>query len=66
VEAVARASSAAESIGARLVRESATEPPRPMTKAAEKRARQAASPRKETASERGLREKREAASRREP
>jgi excinuclease ABC subunit A len=60
VEAVTSASRAAEAIGARLIRESAADGPvRPMTKAAEKRARQAAKPRKETASERNLREKRE-------
>jgi excinuclease ABC subunit A len=60
VEAVTSASRAAEAIGARLIRESAPDGPvRPMTKAAEKRARQAAKPRKETASERNLREKRE-------
>jgi excinuclease ABC subunit A len=58
VEAVTTATRAAATIGARLVREAAPEMPRPMTKAAEKRARQAANPRKETASERNLREKR--------
>ncbi len=58
VEAVSIASRAAQTIGKRIARESAPEPDRPMTRAAEKRARQAARPRKETASERGLREKR--------
>ncbi|MEX2080251.1 MAG: excinuclease ABC subunit UvrA [Dehalococcoidia bacterium] len=52
------AASAAERIGARIARETAGQGPRPMTKAAEKRARQAANPRKETASERNLREHR--------
>ena len=46
------------SIGQRIERESIVVE-RPMTKAAEKRARQAANPRKETGSERNLREKRE-------
>ncbi len=55
----AAAATAAASISARIERESAPVEPRPQTKAAAKRARQAASPRKETASERGLREKRE-------
>jgi excinuclease ABC subunit A len=55
------ADAAAAQIGARLQREkSAAGIERPMTKAAEKRARQAARPRKETASERNLREHREA------
>ncbi|MGD9932194.1 MAG: excinuclease ABC subunit UvrA [Dehalococcoidia bacterium] len=58
VEAVSVASKAAATIGERIARESAPMPERPMTKAAEKRARQAARPRKETASEKGLREKR--------
>jgi excinuclease ABC subunit A len=52
------AARAAASIAARIERESAPQPERPPTKAAEKRARQAAKPRKETASERALREKR--------
>ncbi len=56
----AAADAAAASIGARIERESAPAEPRPQTKAAAKRARQAANPRKETASERNLREKREA------
>ncbi|MBI5949317.1 MAG: excinuclease ABC subunit UvrA [Chloroflexi bacterium] len=55
----AAAATAAASIGARIERESAPVEPRPQTKAAAKRERQAAKPRKETASERGLREKRE-------
>ncbi len=54
----AAAATVAASVSARIKRESAPVEPRPQTKAA-KRARQAASPRKETASERGLREKRE-------
>ncbi|HXU23945.1 MAG TPA: hypothetical protein VN697_07935, partial [Tepidiformaceae bacterium] len=56
----AAADRAAASIGARIGRESTPQGPRPQTKAAAKRERQAAHPRKETASERGLREKREA------
>ncbi|MGH2634240.1 MAG: ATP-binding cassette domain-containing protein, partial [Tepidiformaceae bacterium] len=56
----AAADRAAASIGARIDRESVPQQPRPQTKAAAKRERQAAHPRKETASERGLREKREA------
>jgi excinuclease ABC subunit A len=59
VEAVAQAARAAETIGARISREAVSDAPRPLTKAAEKRARQAAKPRKETASERSLREHRE-------
>ena len=55
----ASAKRAAASIGARIERESTPQEPRPQTKAAAKRARQAANPRKETASERSLREKRE-------
>jgi excinuclease ABC subunit A len=50
---------AAAVIATRIERESAPQEPRPQTKAAAKRERQAAHPRKETASERGLREKRE-------
>ena len=51
---------AGASIGTRIERESAgANLVRPMTKAAEKRARQAAHPRKETDSERNLRERRE-------
>jgi len=50
---------AAAAVVARIERESAPQEPRPETKAAAKRARQAASPRKETASERSLRERRE-------
>ncbi len=53
------ASAAAASIGQRISRESAPAPERPKTKAAQKRERQAASPRKETASEKDLRETRE-------
>ncbi len=53
------AAAAAASIGKRISRESAPAPERPQTKAAQKRARQAASPRKETASEQNLRETRE-------
>jgi excinuclease ABC subunit A len=52
------AARAAALIGARLERET-TPIERPVSKAAEKRARQAANPRKETASERDLRERRE-------
>ncbi|MGI8926054.1 MAG: excinuclease ABC subunit UvrA [Tepidiformaceae bacterium] len=55
----AAAAAAAASIASRISRESAPVAPRPQTKAAAKRARQAAHPRKETASERNLREKRE-------
>ncbi len=55
----ASAHAAAEAISARIGRESAPVGPRPQTKAAAKRERQAANPRKETASERNLREKRE-------
>ncbi|MBA4181021.1 MAG: excinuclease ABC subunit UvrA [Anaerolinea sp.] len=51
---------AAATIATRIERESAPQEPRPQTKAAAKRERQAAHPRKETASERNLREKREA------
>ncbi len=54
------AAAAGERMGARVERESAgANLVRPMTKAAEKRARQAAHPRKETDSERNLRERRE-------
>ncbi len=53
------AATAGASLATRIERESAAPPVLPETKAAAKRARQAASPRKETASERGLREKRE-------
>jgi excinuclease ABC subunit A len=54
------ATAAAATIGARLERETAgASQVRPKTKAAEKRERQAANPRKETASEKGLREKRQ-------
>ncbi|MEX0784674.1 MAG: excinuclease ABC subunit UvrA, partial [Dehalococcoidia bacterium] len=52
------AARAAALIGARLERET-TPIERPVSKAAEKRARQAAKPRKETASEKDLRERRE-------
>ena len=56
----AAATAAGERIGLRAERESASgNTPRPITKAAEKRARQAAHPRKETDSERNLRERRE-------
>lgn len=50
---------AAATIATRIERESAPQQERPQTKAAAKRERQAAHPRKETASERNLREKRE-------
>ncbi|HEY5475873.1 MAG TPA: hypothetical protein VIK11_04070, partial [Tepidiformaceae bacterium] len=53
-----RRAAAAETIGRRIERESAVPEVRPQTKAAAKRERQAAHPRKETASERGLREQR--------
>ncbi len=53
------AARAGATLATRIERESAPQAPRPMTKAAEKRARQAAHPRKETDSERNLREKRE-------
>jgi excinuclease ABC subunit A len=53
------AAAAAARIAARIGRESAPVGPRPQTKAAAKRERQAANPRKETASERSLRERRE-------
>ncbi len=53
-----RRAAAAATIGKRIERESAPQEPRPQTKAAAKRERQAAHPRKETASERGLREQR--------
>ncbi|MGE3073799.1 MAG: excinuclease ABC subunit UvrA [Dehalococcoidia bacterium] len=55
------ASAAAASIGERITRESAPAPTRGKTKAAIKRERQAANPRKETASEKNLRETRERA-----
>jgi excinuclease ABC subunit A len=51
---------AAARIDARVTREATPEQPRPETKAAAKRRRQAENPRKETASERDLREMREA------
>jgi excinuclease ABC subunit A len=54
----ASAARAAATIGTRIARESAPQEPRPVTKAAAKRARQAANPRKETDSERNLRERR--------
>jgi len=50
---------AAATMADRIARESAPVAERPQTKAAAKRARQAANPRKETSSERGLRETRE-------
>jgi excinuclease ABC subunit A len=53
------AAAAAATMGERISRESAPVAERPQTKAAQKRARQAANPRKETASERDLRETRE-------
>jgi excinuclease ABC subunit A len=56
----AKAAAAAGRIDARISREATPEPQRPETKAAAKRRRQAESPRKETASERNLRETREA------
>jgi hypothetical protein len=55
----AAAKRAAATIATRIERESVPQEPRPQTKAAAKRERQAAHPRKETASERNLREKRE-------
>jgi excinuclease ABC subunit A len=55
----AAASAAAATMGARVSRESAPVQERPKTKAAEKRERQAANPRKETASEKDLRETRQ-------
>jgi excinuclease ABC subunit A len=58
-ETEATAAAAAGRIGDRLAREKASSGPRPQTKAAAKRERQAAKPRKETASERNLRETRE-------
>ena len=59
VEIEASSSKAAANIGARIERESSgANLPRAKTKAAEKRERQAANPRKETASERSLRERR--------
>ncbi len=57
------AAAAAATMGERISRESAPVAERPQTKAAQKRARQAANPRKETASERDLRETRERTSR---
>jgi excinuclease ABC subunit A len=54
----AAADAAAASIGERVTREKGSGLPRPKTKAAEKRERQAAHPRKETSSERDLRETR--------
>ncbi|MEO9255203.1 MAG: excinuclease ABC subunit UvrA [Tepidiformaceae bacterium] len=62
----AAAAAAAVTIGARIDRESAPQLPRPQTKAAAKRERQAAHPRKETDSERNLREKRESDARPHP
>jgi excinuclease ABC subunit A len=56
----AKAAAAADRIDARITREATPEPQRPETKAAARRRRQAESPRKETASERDLRETREA------
>ncbi|MCC7089655.1 MAG: hypothetical protein IT295_10895, partial [Dehalococcoidia bacterium] len=56
----AKAAAAADRIDSRITREATPEPVRPETKAAAKRRRQAESPRKETASERDLRETREA------
>ena len=53
------AARAGDTLGERIARESAPQQERPQTKAAQKRARQAANPRKETASERNLRERRE-------
>ncbi|MBE7517708.1 MAG: excinuclease ABC subunit UvrA [Thermoflexaceae bacterium] len=53
------AAAAGAALASRIVRESAAPPSLPETKAAARRARQAATPRKETASERGLREKRQ-------
>jgi excinuclease ABC subunit A len=55
----AAAAAAAATMGARISRESAPMQERPKTKAAEKRERQAAHPRKETASEKDLRETRQ-------
>jgi len=53
------AAAAAATIGERITRESSIAPERPKTKAAMKRERQATKPRKETASEKDLRETRE-------
>ena len=53
------AAAAAETMAARISRESTVPAERPKTKAAQKRERQAAAPRKETASEKNLRETRE-------
>lgn len=55
-----KAAAAASRINARIAREATPEPERPETKAAARRRRQAENPRKETASERDLRETREA------
>ena len=55
-----KAAAAASRIDDRIAREAAPQPERPETKAAAKRRRQAENPRKETASERDLRETREA------
>ncbi len=52
------ATAAASKVAARIARETSPAPVMPQTKAAAKRARQAARPRKETASERSLRERR--------
>jgi hypothetical protein len=52
---------AAATMAQRIARESTIAPERPKTKAAQKRERQAANPRKETASEKDLRETRERA-----
>jgi excinuclease ABC subunit A len=57
-EPLAAAARAAATIATRIERESAPVEPAPLTKAAQRRARQAANPRKETQSERGLRETR--------
>jgi excinuclease ABC subunit A len=56
------AARAAAAIAERIERETAPPPQLPESKAAQRRARQAARPRKETASERSLREKRESVS----
>ena len=61
VPAVRAARRAAATVASRIERESAPEAPRPQTKAAQRRERQAARPRKETASEEALRVRRSSA-----
>ncbi|MFN0095609.1 MAG: excinuclease ABC subunit UvrA [Dehalococcoidia bacterium] len=58
-EPLIAASRAGDTLATRIARESAPVAERPQTKAAQKRAKQAANPRKETDSERNLREHRE-------